>query len=191
MLQVLHAMTDAAAFVRNARLDVLAANHLGARLYAQVFDNPGLSANLARFVFLDRRATDFYRDWNGIAGEAVESLRQAAGRNPGDRALSQLVGHLSIHSEAFRTRWAAHDVRYYRSGTQSFRHPVAGDVDLDYDALELPADPGLTIIAYTAPQDSAAHAALTRLRSWAPDTPVVLNPDETQGPAGEEPRYKS
>jgi MmyB-like transcription regulator ligand binding domain/Helix-turn-helix domain len=167
--QVLDAMTGAAAFVRNARLDVLSVNHLGAALYTQLLDDPELSANLARFVFLDQRAATFYRDWDRIAHDAAGSLRSEAGRNPGDRALAELIGDLSARSEQFRSRWAAHDVRYYRSGTQPFHHPVAGDLDLDYDALEVPADPGLTIVAYTAPPASAARNALRLLGSWTAD----------------------
>jgi hypothetical protein len=55
-----------------------------------------------------------------------------------------------VRSQQFRVRWAAHDVDYYRSGTQPFHHPLVGDLTLNYDALELPADPGQTIVAYTA-----------------------------------------
>ena len=54
-----------------------------------------------------------------------------------------------------------------RSGRQPFRHPLAGDLDLEYDALAIPADPGQTIIAYSAEPGSAAHQALAILASWA------------------------
>jgi transcriptional regulator with XRE-family HTH domain len=165
--QVLDAMTGAAAFVRNGRLDVLSANRLGYALYSPVFASSARPVNLARFVFLDPRAGEFYRDWDGIAAAAVGSLRAEAGRDPYDRALTDLVGELSTRSEQFRARWAAHDVEYYRSGVQPFHHPVAGDLTLSYDALEIPADPGLTIIAYTAEPGSPARQALDLLASWA------------------------
>jgi len=42
-----------------------------------------------------------------------------------------------------------------------------GDLDLEYDALEIPADPGQTIIAYSAGPGSAARDALGILASWA------------------------
>ena len=106
-------------------------------------------------VFLDRRSTEFYGDWDRIAHDAVGSLRAEAGRNPHDAALTSLVGELATRSDEFRVRWGGHDVRYYRSGTQPFRHPLVGDLTLDYDALEIPADPGQTIVAYSAPAGSA------------------------------------
>jgi hypothetical protein len=85
-------MTGTAAFVRNGRLDILAANQLGSALYAPAFLDPARPVNLARFVFLDRRSREFYGDWDGIAHAAVGSLRAEAGRAPYDRALTHLVG---------------------------------------------------------------------------------------------------
>jgi transcriptional regulator with XRE-family HTH domain len=164
--RLLDSMTGTAAFLRNGRLDILAANQLGYALYAPAFGDPARPVNLARFIFLDAKSTEFYRDWDGIAHAAVGSLRAEAGRNPSERALTELVGELSVRSPEFRVRWAAHDVDYYRSGTQPFHHPLVGDLTLDYDALELPADPGLSIIAYTAEPGSPSRQALDLLASW-------------------------
>ncbi|MBO2458364.1 helix-turn-helix domain-containing protein [Actinomadura violacea] len=164
VLQVLDAMTEAAAFVRDARLDVLAANPLARVLYADAFDTPARPVNLARFVFLDPRARRFYRDWDAIAHDAVGSLRTETARTPGDTVLAGLVDDLTARSAGFRRRWDAHDVEYYRSGRQLFHHPRHGDLDLDYDALEIPADPGLTIVAYTLPAGGPHAGAFERLR---------------------------
>src|SRR5438270_8676775 len=98
--RLLDSMTEAAAFVRNSRLDILSANRLGYALYSEVFANPDRPANLARFVFLDRRSPDFYVDWDGIADAAAGSLRIEAGHDPFDRDLTDLIGELSTRSEA-------------------------------------------------------------------------------------------
>ena len=71
--------------------------------------------NNARFVFLDRRAETFYRDWDRAATETVAVLRWAAGRSPHDRGLSDLVGELATRSNEFRIRWAAHNVLLHPS----------------------------------------------------------------------------
>jgi hypothetical protein len=89
--RLLDSMTGTAAFVRNGRLDILSANQLGYALYAPVLDDPVRPANLARFIFLDQHAAGFYRDWDGIAQQAVGSLRAEADRDPYDRALTDLV----------------------------------------------------------------------------------------------------
>jgi transcriptional regulator with XRE-family HTH domain len=177
--RVLDSMTGTAAFLRNGRLDILAANQLGAALYSPAFLDPVRPVNLARFVFLDRRSSEFYGDWDGIAHAAVGSLRAEAGRAPDDRALTGLVGELSVRSQEFRVRWAAHDVDYYRSGVQPFHHPLVGDLTLNYDALELAADPGLSIVAYTAEAGSPARHALDLLASWTatPDQAAAVTAD--------------
>lgn len=99
-----------------------------------------------------------------VRGEVREFLTTRRAKVTPEQA--GLVGELSLRSQPFRERWAAHDVEYYRSGIQPFRHPLAGDLDLGYDALEIPADPGQIIIAYSAEPGSAAHQALGVLASW-------------------------
>ncbi|MFB8271956.1 helix-turn-helix transcriptional regulator [Streptomyces sp. NPDC055955] len=165
--QILDAMTGAAAFVRNAHLDVLATNQLARTLYQEALDTEEQPPNLARFVFLDPRARRFYRDWEGIAHDAVGSLRAEAARAPGNTDLADLIGELATHSTEFAMRWEAHDVEYYRSGQQRFHHPTVGDIDLDYDALEIPADPGLTLITYTLSPGSAYADDFRRLQAHA------------------------
>jgi hypothetical protein len=163
----LDAITGAAAFVRNGRLDILAANQLGAALYSQLFDTPVRPANAARFVFLDDRAREFYVNWDKAAYDTVAVLRSEAGRDPYDRGLSDLVGELSTRSEEFRLRWAAHDVRQHITGVKHFHHPAVGDLSLTYDRLEIVADLGLTMFAYTAEPGSRDEEALKLLGSWA------------------------
>jgi transcriptional regulator with XRE-family HTH domain len=165
--QLLDAMTDAPAFVRNGRLDILAANRLGRAVYAPVFDTPIQPPNLARFAFLDPGATDFYPDWDAAANTTVNILRTEAGRTPHDRDLSDLVGELATRSDDFRTRWAAHNVRLHQTGTKHFHHPTVGDVIFSFEAMPLPTDPGLTLTALSAEPGTPTHDALKLLASWA------------------------
>jgi transcriptional regulator with XRE-family HTH domain len=164
---ILDAITGAATFVRNDRLDVLAANALGYALYSEMFAGARPPANTARFIFLDRLAHDFYPDWNKAANDTVAVLRASAGRDPYDRCLSDLIGELSTQSDEFRTRWAAHNVRQHITGVKHFHHPVVGDLSLTYDRLDLVADPGLTMYTYTAEPGSRDAETLRLLGSWA------------------------
>jgi hypothetical protein len=47
-------------------------------------------------------------------------------------------------------------VRLHHTGVKHFRHPVIGDLTLNFEAKELPADPGLTLTAYSAEPGSPA-----------------------------------
>jgi hypothetical protein len=103
-------------------------------------------------------------------------LRTEAGRSPHDKALSNLIGELSTRSENFRTWWAAHNVRFHRTGVKRFHHPVVGDLTLTFEGLELAADPGLRLNAYSAEPGTPSDDALKLLESWAA-TPAEADAD--------------
>jgi hypothetical protein len=58
-------------------------------------------------------------------------------------------------------------VRLHHTGRKSFRHPAVGVLTLDFDAMELLAQPGLTLTAYSAAPGTADHDSLALLASWA------------------------
>jgi hypothetical protein len=58
-------------------------------------------------------------------------------------------------------------VRFHRSGRKRLRHPVVGQLDLDFEAMDLPAEPGLRLNIYTAPAGSPTADGLKLLASWA------------------------
>jgi transcriptional regulator with XRE-family HTH domain len=155
------------AWVRNDRMDILGANLMARALYSPVFADPARRPNTARFTFLDPAATDFYVDWNDVTHDSVAILRAAAGRNPFDRALSDLIGELSTRSELFRQSWAAHDVGMHRSGVKRVRHPEVGEIELTYEAMELVMDQGLTVLTYSAEPASPSEERLRLLATWA------------------------
>src|SRR5918997_6280541 len=160
------AMTGAAAHIGNDRLDILGANALGRALFVELFDGDE-RPNAARFVFLDARAREFFLDWDRIARDVVATLRSAAGRNPYDRELTDLVGELSTRSEEFRQHWARHDVRFHISGVKHFHHSQVGDLELSYERLDVVFDTGLTIFTYTADPGTRSAEALSLLGSLA------------------------
>jgi hypothetical protein len=165
--QVLDAITDAPAWVRNGRHDIVAMNRLARAVYAPVLADPRRPANTTRFVYLDPAAPEFFVDWERIANDAASMLRLEAGRTPHDPELIRLIGELSTQSEIFRQRWASHDVQFHRSGRKRLRHPVVGQLDLSFESMELPSEPGLVLNVYTAAAGSPTADALTMLASWA------------------------
>jgi len=132
-----------------------------------VLADPRRPANNARFVYLDPAAREFFADWDRAADDIAAMLRSEAGCNPHDKQLIELIGELSTQSHEFRTRWAAHNVRFHRTGHKRIHHPVVGTLDLDFEAMEFPAHPGLTLLAYTAAAGTPAGDSLKMLASWA------------------------
>jgi transcriptional regulator with XRE-family HTH domain len=178
--RTLDAMTGAAASVRDERLDVLAENQLWRALYSEMYLGGLGPANMARFVFLNRKAPDFYADWAGTADEAVAVLHSALGRDPHDGRLAELVGELSTQSDPFRVRWAAHNVRIHGTGVRGFHHSVVGELSLSYETAELVADPGLTLLAYTAEPGSKSEESLKLLGSWAASLDQTETPNAAE-----------
>jgi hypothetical protein len=136
-------------------------------LYSEHLRDPIKPANSARFAFLNPAAREFYVDWNAVAHDIVAALRIEAGRNPHDRALSDLIGLLSTRSDEFRRQWAQHDVYVHRTGTKTLHHPLVGDMSLSFEVFELPADPGLTLATYSAEPGSVSEARLRELAEWS------------------------
>ncbi|MFE9423731.1 helix-turn-helix transcriptional regulator [Kitasatospora sp. NPDC006697] len=164
---MLDAITGGPAFVRNGRMDLLAANQLARAFYTEVYDTPANQGNLARYQFLDPAARRFYPDWDQAADITVAILRTEAGRDPHDKDLHDLVGELSTRSDDFRTRWGAHNVRHHGTGTKRFHHAAVGDLTLAYEGMHMAAAPGLTLTVYTAQPGSPDEQGLRLLATWA------------------------
>jgi transcriptional regulator with XRE-family HTH domain len=154
------------ASVGNMRGDSVYANALGRALYAPMFDSREQPPNAARFTFLDPAAQQFFPDWEKNAKDLVATLRAEAGRNPYDRALTDLIGELSTRSEPFRKWWAAHNVRYHDTGRKRLHHPTVGDLELDYEVMQLSTESGLLLVVFSAEPGSRSAEALDLLASW-------------------------
>ena len=166
MRQTIDAMSTVPVFIQNGRLDAVATNRLGAALFSEMLD-AAPPANAARFIFLEPRAQTFYREWEAQTRQIVAVLRAEAGRSPYDRQLTDLVGELSTRSDLFRKLWGAHDVREHRTGLKLVHHPVVGDLDLTFQAMDLASDRGLQMVVFSAEPGSPTHERLQLLANVA------------------------
>lgn len=155
------------AIVVNGRQDLLATNALARAMHSDLYTDRSGPPNFGRFTFLDAAARRFYPDWNLAADMLVANLRTAAGKDPHDKGLHDLVGELSTRSDDFRRRWGAHNVRTHGTGIKTFHHHVVGDLELVYESMDLRAEPDLTLTIYAAEPDSPTAHALALLASWA------------------------
>ena len=159
----LDAVTGVPMWVRDRRLDFVAASPLGRALYAPMLDDPSNQGNMARFTFLNPASRPFFPDWEENADHMVATLRTYAGQNPLDARLADLIAELTSRSDAFRRRWVQHDVRHHRAGVKRICHPVAGDLELAYEAMEFPANPDWFMFAFTATPGSPTEDRLRLL----------------------------
>jgi transcriptional regulator with XRE-family HTH domain len=183
ILAILAAMTGIPAYVRTARMEILAANELCQALYGGALDDEQLPLNLARYLFLDPHSRGFFLDWDAVADDLTGALRIQAGRDPRDRVLTDLIGELSTRSDEFVARWARQNVRLHRTTRKRLHNRVVGDIELTGNALELPGD-DLVLIAYTADPGSPAEDQLHLLAAWSATQNTA---PEHSGPTGPPP----
>lgn len=157
------------ALVYGRYLDLLAVNSLGEALFSWL----GSETSLITAMFLDPAARDFYRDWAVVAQGCVAALR-AANPDPDDQRLQDLVGELSVRNPDFARMWARHEVRAKTASAKCFRHPLVGDLTLDFETFSVNSAPGQHLVVYRAEPGSAADQSLALLSSFTltdfPDT---------------------
>ena len=157
------------AFVIGPRTEIVAWNALGAAMITDFEQIPEKQRYYIRLLITDPAMRELYADWEGVTRLAIAQLRMHNANNPGDAKLAELVGELSVQDDQFRQWWAAHDVATRDTGRKHLRHPVVGDLHLDWNAVTWAADPDLQIIVWTAEPGTAAYDGLRLLASWAAD----------------------
>jgi len=164
MLRLIESMPDTPAVVLGRRSEVLAWNALGHRLVAGhvPLDAPDWP-NLTRMLFLDAHTRDLYPRWDEEAQRAVSSLRVLAGQAPDDEELTRLVGELTVQSAEFARLWARHPVAVCVSGIKQLRHPEVGELELHFEVLTPPDDPGHRLLLYTAERGTPSATTLELL----------------------------
>ncbi|GAA4558381.1 helix-turn-helix transcriptional regulator [Planotetraspora kaengkrachanensis] len=150
---------DMVTFVTNRWYDVLAMNHVAAAHLGALEH----SDNLLRLTFLNPSAREFYLDWEEQAWSKVAHVRAAAGTEPDDPALLELVEELSRRSEDFRRMWARHDVRAKTNEVLHLNHPIVGEVVLFQESFTVNSAPGQFLFVAQAEPGSRSERALAAL----------------------------
>ncbi|MFJ8106030.1 helix-turn-helix domain-containing protein [Streptomyces sp. NPDC096132] len=157
------------AFVIGRRTQVVGWNRLAAALFADFGKMPEEDRVYLRLLITDPAMRRLYVDWAEVTRLAIAQLRMESARYPDDPRLSALVDELSALDPQFRQWWAAHDVALRTMGTKRLRHPLVGELTLDWHTLTCATDTDQHIIVWTAPPHSPSHDALRLLASWATD----------------------
>jgi transcriptional regulator with XRE-family HTH domain len=182
LLRLLNAWVHTPAFITGRWMDMLATNAMADALYAGL----DYSDNLLRLAFLNPEAQAFWPDWEKSASFKVAHLRAAAGADPDDPFLPELVEELSQHDE-FRRLWARHDINPQTVVQKRFRHREVGDLTLAYESFTINSAPGQQLIIFQAEPGSPSEQALALLGALAARPSADATPDRSPG-AGAAPR---
>jgi transcriptional regulator with XRE-family HTH domain len=170
VFQLIDALETAPALVLGRRADVLAQNRMAKALFTDFGQKPATQRNYARWMFLEPESRSLFVDWEAQARATVESLRLEAGNDPADRAMAELIADLKSQCREFATWWDEHRVYQRTHGSKELRHPVVGDLTVEYETLAMPGDPYTTMYIYTTEPNSPSSRALSLLASWSMTT---------------------
>ena len=170
-LHLLDRLQDVPAFVIDVKYDLLAWNPMAAALLGDLSRLPKSERNLVWQLFCGVGYPELYspEDVAEFADQCVADLRAAAARYPTDPGVRNLVARLRANSPEFVRRWEQHRVGVRRGSTKRIRHPVVGELELQYEILEI-ADRGQRLIIYTAPPGSPSLEALRLLQVVGTET---------------------
>ncbi|MFF8970652.1 helix-turn-helix domain-containing protein [Streptomyces sp. NPDC014995] len=167
--QLLDQMDGVPAYIGGRRTEILAWNRMAAAVFGDWAELPAAERNWARMVFLRPEYRELFVDWEQKAIDIVCVLRMDAGCYPDDPRLSALVGELSVKSEDFRRLWATHDVKEKSHGVKRLRHPLVGELSLNFEGFRLADDGEQSMVVYHAEPGSPSAEALRLLASWGAD----------------------
>ncbi|MEU8751165.1 helix-turn-helix domain-containing protein [Streptomyces chartreusis] len=167
--QLLDTIDGVPAYITGRRSDILAWNGMAAAVFGDWSELPAQERNWARLVFLRPEYRELFVEWDQKASDMVAFLRMDAGCHPDDPRLSALVGELSVKSEEFRRLWAIHDVKEKSYGVKRLRHPLVGELTLNFESFRLTDGTEQTLITYHPEPGSPSAEALRLLASWGAD----------------------
>lgn len=171
LLLLMNSHASQPAFILGPRSDVLASNQVARALLTDFDRLPPADRNYTRWILLSEDARNLFVDWELHAREAVESLRLDAATYSHDPVTWHLIKDLKQHSTEFFQWWEEHRVHQRTFGAQHLRHPVVGDLVVNYETLTLPGDPDLRLFVYTTQPDTPSRKALEILADTTLDRP--------------------
>ncbi|TDW28815.1 helix-turn-helix transcriptional regulator [Cryobacterium psychrophilum] len=171
---IMDSLSAQPAFVLGVGMDVLAMNDLAKLLMKDFTRAAGLGRSLARWTFLDPAARTLFVDWDIVACDVAAMLRHDARSHPNDDALNELIGELSVKSDAFRAWWSQHRVWECTFGLKRFEHPLVGRIDVNYETFPVPGEPDQQLFVYSTQPGSPSSDALRILASWRADEAAAL-----------------
>ncbi|NYI05493.1 helix-turn-helix transcriptional regulator [Allostreptomyces psammosilenae] len=177
---LLDTLDRAPAYVVDARLDVLACNRAARLLLGDACRDvggdvgqdvrrdgggaPAAGRNLLWLLYAGRRVAELFdaADLEAVRRGLVAGLRARSPYLSGDPATAALLRRLTAASPAFRREWREYRVEEPRRGPLRMRHPLVGEIPLDYTVLDLP-ECGQRLVTHLAPPAGPARRAVALL----------------------------
>jgi transcriptional regulator with XRE-family HTH domain len=175
MQRVLDALEYSPAVVKTATWDVVAQNRAAATLMADFLSVEPKRRNVLRAMFCDARYRAAMLHWESCARFAVATFRADVTRAGAEREAKPLVDELCLRSEDFKAIWHEQGVRSQSEGIKGLRHPVLGEIELEYSEFAISDRPGLRLVIWNPVRSIDAERIKAVLAGRKPSRKVALH----------------
>lgn len=151
------------AYIVGRRWDLLTWNKAADHLFNIRTIPPPHTRNMLWRIFSNSEGKDSNTSWAYVARGLVAQFRADSVRYQSDPSFATLIEDLQRTSAAFCQWWSQHDVLSIPNCHKELQHPTLGYLEFEYVTLQVPANPDLKMIVYTA--TSATVAKLESLLS--------------------------
>ena len=133
--RLLDALEVSPALIKTATWDVVAWNRAAAAVLTDYGALPPGQRNILRLIFGDPRVRAAQYDWESVARFVVGAFRADAARAGAVSEVGQLVDELCRLSPEFEALWRDNNVNVYGEGIKRLRHPILGQITMEYSAF--------------------------------------------------------
>jgi transcriptional regulator with XRE-family HTH domain len=166
--RLLDALDASPALIKTATWDVVAWNRAAAVVLTDYGALPPSQRNILRLIFGDPRVRAQQYDWERVARFVVGAFRADAARAGAVSEVGALVDELCRMSPEFEALWRDNDVNVHGEGIKRLRHPILGEITMEYSAFAVDGRPDLGMVVYNPISRSDAE----RIRSLVASLPV-------------------
>ena len=146
--RVLDGMPASPAILCNVMRDVVGWNAAAAAMLTDYATLPPRERNILRLVFLDPTARTRNLHWEQVARFVVGAFRADVARAGAQEQVAPFVAELRAKSSEFAAYWDDGDVTAFHEGIKHLRHPVLGEVAVEYSGFAVDGRPDLAMIVY-------------------------------------------
>ncbi|MDR6669304.1 helix-turn-helix transcriptional regulator [Rhizobium sp. 1399] len=136
------------ALVRTAAWDIVAWNRAATIVMTDYGKLAPGDRNILRLLFSNSGVRNVQYDWQAMARFVVGAFRADAARAGATSEIAELVEELCRTSAEFKRIWEENEVIAHGEGTKRLKHPILGDIALEYSGFAIDGRPDLNMVVY-------------------------------------------
>jgi transcriptional regulator with XRE-family HTH domain len=160
--RLIDTLDSSPALVRTATWDIVAWNRAATVVMTDYDRLAPDERNILRLLFCNPSIRTIQHDWETMARFVVGAFRADAARAGATSEVAELVRELCGASPEFEALWRENQVVSHGEGTKRFKHPILGDIELEYSGFAVDGRPDLNLVVYN-PVDPALAERIRRL----------------------------